>query len=177
MQVACPADGRTRPTRPTQDGLQRKHSNCVMWCYLLSLFTKESGLQAAIGKFTPYDAVLSVLCCVVRVWQLSPDGRILQLLLDPTGARVATASAATEHNRRLFLGSIMGGGCLYWMICCWQSVSCMAARSVLVLSSILDQCCSFCPAAQGAPVAACINHGTRDVTAATSTAVLVYHTC
>ncbi|WIA17796.1 hypothetical protein OEZ85_009308 [Tetradesmus obliquus] len=49
----------------------------------------------------------------VKVWgavlKVSPDGRILQLLLDPTGARVATASAATEHNGRLFLGSIMGG--------------------------------------------------------------------
>jgi hypothetical protein len=41
--------------------------------------------------------------------QVSPEGRIKQLLLDPTGARVATASAATEHNGRLFLGSIMGG--------------------------------------------------------------------
>ncbi|KAF6262586.1 hypothetical protein COO60DRAFT_598507 [Scenedesmus sp. NREL 46B-D3] len=49
----------------------------------------------------------------VKVWgavlKVSPEGRILQLLLDPTGARVATASAATEHNGRLFLGSIMGG--------------------------------------------------------------------
>ncbi|KAF6265115.1 hypothetical protein COO60DRAFT_1624013 [Scenedesmus sp. NREL 46B-D3] len=48
----------------------------------------------------------------VKVWgavlKVSPEGRILQLLLDPTGARVATASAATEHNGRLFLGSIMG---------------------------------------------------------------------
>ncbi|KAF8055388.1 MET1B [Scenedesmus sp. PABB004] len=49
----------------------------------------------------------------VKVWgavlKITPEGRILQLLLDPTGARVATASAATEHRGRLFLGSIMGG--------------------------------------------------------------------
>lgn len=49
----------------------------------------------------------------VRVWgavlKLSPQGEILQLLLDPDGSRVATASAATEHKGRLFLGSIMGG--------------------------------------------------------------------
>eukprot|EP00879_Flechtneria_rotunda_P014401 GHRR01015048.1.p1 GENE.GHRR01015048.1~~GHRR01015048.1.p1 ORF type:complete len:431 (+),score=160.92 GHRR01015048.1:224-1516(+) len=49
----------------------------------------------------------------VKVWgavlKISPEGKMLQLLLDPTGARVATASAATEHNGRLFLGSIMGG--------------------------------------------------------------------
>lgn len=59
--------------------------------------------------------LVCAVCCVLRAvccccWcQVSPEGRILQLLLDPTGARVATASAATEHNGRLFLGSIMGG--------------------------------------------------------------------
>lgn len=42
-------------------------------------------------------------------WQISPEGRMINMLLDPTGARVATASAATEHNGRLFLGSILGG--------------------------------------------------------------------
>eukprot|EP00878_Enallax_costatus_P025649 GHUV01027461.1.p1 GENE.GHUV01027461.1~~GHUV01027461.1.p1 ORF type:complete len:393 (+),score=76.33 GHUV01027461.1:116-1294(+) len=49
----------------------------------------------------------------VKVWgavlKISPEGEMLQLLLDPDGSRVATASAATEHNGRLFLGSIMGG--------------------------------------------------------------------
>lgn len=34
---------------------------------------------------------------------------MLQVLLDPTGERVATASAATEMDGRLFLGSLMGG--------------------------------------------------------------------
>jgi hypothetical protein len=41
--------------------------------------------------------------------QVSPDGDVLQVLLDPTGERVATASAATELKGRLFLGSLMGG--------------------------------------------------------------------
>lgn len=34
---------------------------------------------------------------------------MLQVLLDPTGERVATASAATEFNGRLFLGNLMAG--------------------------------------------------------------------
>lgn len=49
----------------------------------------------------------------VRVWgavlKISPQGKVLQVLLDPKGEAVATASAATEVNGRLFLGSLMGG--------------------------------------------------------------------
>lgn len=41
--------------------------------------------------------------------QISPQGKVLQVLLDPKGEAVATASAATEVNGRLFLGSLMGG--------------------------------------------------------------------
>jgi hypothetical protein len=47
-----------------------------------------------------------LLCGAVQV---SPDGEVLQVLLDPTGERVATASAATEVKGRLFLGSLMAG--------------------------------------------------------------------
>jgi hypothetical protein len=63
-----------------------------------------------------------MLCALlVLALQVSPEGRILQLLLDPTGARVATASAATEHNGRLFLGSIMGGEGM--SVCCHTLLS------------------------------------------------------
>lgn len=48
-------------------------------------------------------------CCACMGVQVSPEGQVLKVLLDPTGERVATASAATESHGRLFLGSIMGG--------------------------------------------------------------------
>ena len=43
--------------------------------------------------------------CVVKV---SPSGEVLETLMDPTGERVFTVSAATEHGGQLFLGNLMG---------------------------------------------------------------------
>jgi len=37
---------------------------------------------------------------------VSPEGEVLQFLLDPTGERVAFVSSATEHQGNLFLGNL-----------------------------------------------------------------------
>jgi hypothetical protein len=49
------------------------------------------------------------ICVLSSSVQVSPEGEVLQVLLDPTGVRVATSSAATEFNGRLFLGNLMAG--------------------------------------------------------------------
>jgi hypothetical protein len=41
--------------------------------------------------------------------QVSPAGEILQLLMDPSGEWVGTASAAVESDGRLFLGNLFAG--------------------------------------------------------------------
>lgn len=72
--------------------------------------------------------------------QVSPDGEVLQVLLDPTGERVATASAATELKGRLFLGSLMGGKphMLHSLCCtdCWQPGCAQIALSVYCQSTV-----------------------------------------
>jgi len=45
------------------------------------------------------------LGCVLKV---SPSGEILAAYVDPTGQRISTVSAATEHEGHLFLGNLNG---------------------------------------------------------------------
>lgn len=72
-------------------------------CHACAQLRAHTATAGAIAAHAPM-LMRSLVCA-----QVSPSGKILSLLLDPTGARVATASAATEHKGRLFLGSIMGG--------------------------------------------------------------------
>jgi hypothetical protein len=78
-------------------------------------------------------ARLTTSCCCWHL-QISPAGEVLQVLLDPTGERVATASAATEFDGQLFLGSLMGGMFLAWLVRYIQAVRvgqvvCWSAKS------------------------------------------------
>jgi hypothetical protein len=43
--------------------------------------------------------------CVIHV---SPNGEILEIVLDPNGSMVSTVSAVTEHNGKLFMGNLGG---------------------------------------------------------------------
>ena len=38
--------------------------------------------------------------------QVSPEGRVLQTLMDPDGSVVSHVSAVTEHGGRLYLGNL-----------------------------------------------------------------------
>lgn len=40
--------------------------------------------------------------------QVSPEGEVLQTLMDPDGSHIASVSSVTEHQGRLFLGNLMG---------------------------------------------------------------------
>lgn len=99
--------------------LQLMHTLTVAHRYLGSV------LLRALIAWSPHSwrPPVKVWGCVLK---LSPEGKILQLLLDPDGSRVATASAATESGGKLFLGSIMGGkrqpSHVYTVL--WQNMLC-----------------------------------------------------
>ena len=38
--------------------------------------------------------------------QVSPEGEVLQVLMDPTGSHVSHVSSVTEHGSRLYLGNL-----------------------------------------------------------------------
>lgn len=40
--------------------------------------------------------------------QVSPEGEVLQVLMDPDGSHVASVSSVTEHDGKLFLGNLGG---------------------------------------------------------------------
>lgn len=38
--------------------------------------------------------------------QVSPEGQVLQCLMDPDGSRVASVACVTEHQGQLFIGNL-----------------------------------------------------------------------
>lgn len=42
------------------------------------------------------------------VLQVSPEGKVLEHLMDSDGSVVSTISAVTEHKGRLFFGNLVG---------------------------------------------------------------------
>lgn len=40
--------------------------------------------------------------------QISPEGKVLEHLMDTDGSVVSSISAVTEHKGRLFLGNVVG---------------------------------------------------------------------
>lgn len=42
------------------------------------------------------------------LWQVSPEGRVLEHLMDSDGSVVNSISAVTEHKGRLFFGNVVG---------------------------------------------------------------------
>lgn len=41
-------------------------------------------------------------------WQVSPEGKVLEHLMDSDGSVVSSISAVTEHKGRLFFGNVLG---------------------------------------------------------------------
>ena len=86
--------------------------------YWLCLVAPLSPLLRVLGWPRPFRyllarAMVSPLAkYVVKRWgcvvKVSPAGAVLEVLMDPTGARVATVSAAVEHDGHLFLGNLGG---------------------------------------------------------------------
>lgn len=54
----------------------------------------------------PLICLLHTCVPTLAALQVSPEGEVLQVLMDPTGGHVSHVSAVTEHRGRLFLGNL-----------------------------------------------------------------------
>jgi len=100
------------------DGISRSSDGNFWVCLVVPLSPILHSLRLgslaryAIAHLSLWSRTRPLISKFMRKWgcvlKVSPEGEVLDMLMDPDGSVVSTVSAVTEHNGRLFLGNLGG---------------------------------------------------------------------
>ena len=96
------------------DGITRSSDGNYWLCLVapLSPLVKLLSLGSTVRYALSHLLTTSLTKHFVKTWgcviKLSPEGKVLATMMDPTGAHVSSVSAVTEFEGSLFLGNLQG---------------------------------------------------------------------